>query len=82
MFLWWIGDVVLLVVVAPVVVILLRRVLKAANEVNRTVDALAGAGPALVSHLSGIPQLLETQELVHETSAGIARYGAALDKIL
>jgi len=82
MLLWWIGDVVLLVVVAPVVVILLQRVFAAANQIDNNVDALAEAGPGQVSHLSGIPQLLETQQLVHETSAGLARYGAALDKIL
>lgn len=82
MVLWWIGNVVLLVVVLPVVLILLRRVILAAKEIEGTVDALAEGGPVLVSHLSGVPELLHTQELVHETSAGLARYGAALDKIL
>jgi len=82
MILWWIGDVLLVAVVLPVVVILLRRVIQVAFEVNRTVSALAKAGPVLISHLSGVPQLIRTQELVHETSAGLARYGAALDEIL
>lgn len=82
MILWWIGDLVLFVVVVPVVVILLRRMITPAREINKTVDALAKAGPVLVSDLSGIPLLLRTQQLVHETTAGLARYGAALDEIL
>lgn len=82
MILWWIGDAVLVVVVIPVVLILLRRVFLAARDINKTVHALGQAGPVLVSDLSGVPQLLRTQQLVQETSAGLARYGAALDEIL
>lgn len=82
MFLWWIGDIVLLIVVVPVVVVLLQRVLQAAKDINQVVDTLAVSGPKVVSHLGAIPQLLTTQTLVHETTAGLARYGAALDEIL
>lgn len=82
MILWWIGDLLLIAVVLPVVVILLKRVIEVANEINRTVSALARTAPIINSHLNGIPQLLRTQDLVHETTAGLARYGAALDEIL
>lgn len=82
MFLWWIGDILLFVVVVPVVVILLQRVLQAAKAIDSVVNALAASAPQVVSHLGAIPQLLTTQTLVHETTAGLARYGAALDEIL
>ncbi len=82
MALWWIADVIFLLLVVPVVVILLRRAFQAAMMIKKTVDVLAAAGPVLISHLDGVPQLVQTQQLVHETSAGLARYGAALDEIL
>ncbi|MGI8429121.1 MAG: hypothetical protein ACR2OB_07420 [Solirubrobacteraceae bacterium] len=68
--------------VVPIVVVLLQRVLQAARDINRVVDTLAVSGPKVVSDLGAVPQLLTTQNLVHETTAGLARYGAALDEIL
>lgn len=82
MFLWWLGDAVLLLVVVPIVVVLLSRVLQAAKDINTVVTTLTVSGPQVVQHLGAIPQLLTTQTLVHETTAGLARYGAALDEIL
>ncbi|MHB8657133.1 MAG: hypothetical protein ACYC91_04140 [Solirubrobacteraceae bacterium] len=82
MLLWWLGNLVLLVVVVPVVVLLLHNVVAAAVQSRRIADALAAAGPVLVGDLDAVGQLVETQELVHETMAGLARYGAALDRIL
>lgn len=79
---WWLGNVVLLVVVVPVVVRLLRDVVLAASAINKTAGALDGAAPVLVHDLEAIPALLETQKLVADTTAGLARYGAALDRIL
>lgn len=82
MLLWWIGNLVLLVVVVPVVVKLLLDVVKAAGQSKRLADALATGSPVLVRHLDGVGELVETQRLVHQTTAGLARYGAALDRIL
>ena len=82
MILWWLGNAVLLVVVVPVVVLLLQAVVKPAAEIKQTAEALAAAGPVLLDHLGAVGQLATTQELVHDTTAGLARYGAALDRIL
>jgi hypothetical protein len=82
MTLWWIGDAVLLAVVIPVVVKLLQGLMAPAAEIERTVNALASAGPVLLNDLAPIPELVRTQELVHDTTAGLARYGAALNDIL
>ena len=82
MLLWWIGNVVLLVVVVPVVVKLLLDVVAAGAQSKRIAAELALGGPVLVKHLDAVPALLETQQLVHDTTAGLARYGAALDRIL
>lgn len=82
MILWWIGDVVLFVVVIPVVLVLLGRVFRAVRDIGSAVGRLAEAGPVLVSDVEAIPQLARTEQLVHETSSGVARYGAALTEIL
>ncbi len=82
MTLWWIGNVVLLVVIAPVVVFLLSGVLDAARTVRRAVDGLGTVGAKMVSDLEPIPELLKTESYVSQTSAGLARYGAALDEVL
>jgi hypothetical protein len=79
---WWLGNIVLAVVVVPVVVKLLRDVVLAATAINKTAGALDAAAPLLVGDLDAIPALLETQQLVADTTAGLARYGAALDRIL
>lgn len=82
MLLWWLGNIVLLLVVVPIVVKLLLDVVAAAVRSRRVADDLAGAGPVLLRHLDAVPELVETQQLVHDTTAGLARYGAALDRIL
>ncbi|HEY5262529.1 MAG TPA: hypothetical protein VIJ33_10470 [Solirubrobacteraceae bacterium] len=82
MLLWWIGNAVLLVVILPVVVLLLQGVVQPASEIKRTADQLASAGPVLVNYLDPVPQLTTTRQLVHQTTDGLARYGAALDRIL
>jgi len=82
MTLWWIGNAVLLVIIAPVVVVLLYRVLDAARTVRRAVDGLATVGTKMVSDLEPVPELLKTESYVSQTSAGLARYGTALDEVL
>jgi hypothetical protein len=78
----WLADALLAVVVVPLVVILLLGVLRAAIAIDRNVSAIREAAPILLADLAPVPQLLRTQALVHETVAGLARYGAALDRIL
>jgi len=82
MTLWWIGNAVLLVIIAPVVVVLLYGVLDAARTVRRAVDGLATVGTKMVSDLEPVPELLKTESYVSQTSAGLARYGTALDEVL
>jgi hypothetical protein len=82
MVLWWFLNVVLLAVIVPVVVLLLRGVVLVAVDIKRTTGALEVTAPVLVEYSDEIGQLAHTQELVHETTAGLARYGAALDRIL
>jgi hypothetical protein len=82
MILWWIGNLVLAAVIIPVVVALLRAVVEPAAEIKQTADQLAAAGPVLLGHLDSVGELATTQKLVHQTTAGLARYGAALDRIL
>ena len=82
MALWWIGNIVLLVVIAPVVVFLLYGVLAAALNVRRALVDIAGVGTKMASDLEPVPELLKTESYVSQTTAGLAKYGAALDKIL
>ncbi len=82
MIIWWIGNVVLLVVIAPVVVYLLSGVLIAARTVRRAVDEIAVVGTKMVSDLEPVPELIKTESYVSQTTAGLARYGTALDEIL
>ena len=82
MALWWIGNFVLIAVITPVVVFLLLGVLKAGVNVRNSLEDIAGVGEAMVADLEPVPQLVTTVGLADETTAGLARYGAALDRIL
>jgi uncharacterized protein YqgC (DUF456 family) len=82
MALWWIGNIVLIAVVIPVVVLLLRGVLDAAVRTKKAVDAIAEVGGAMVADLEYVVQLVTTQNFVSQTTAGLTRYGGALDRIL
>lgn len=82
MTIWWIGNVVLLAVIVPVVVLLLVGVLKAARRVRRTLDDIHEVGGDMVADLDAVPELATTDDLVGRTTAGLTRYGAALDRIL
>ena len=82
MLLGWIGIIVLVVVIVPVVVFLLYSVLQAAIAVRRATDDVAEVGAAMVADLRPVPELLKTDTMVGQTTAGLARYGAALDEIL
>lgn len=82
MIIWWLGNIVLLVVIVPVVVFLLVGVVRAATRVKRTLDDIYEVGGDMVSDLDAVPELAITEALVGQTTAGLARYGAALDEIL
>jgi hypothetical protein len=69
-------------VIAPVVVFLLNGVLQASRKVSAVVDDLATVGTKMASDLEPVPELLKTESYVTQTTAGLARYGAALDEIL
>jgi uncharacterized protein YoxC len=82
MALWWIGNVVLLLVIAPVVVFLLVGVVRAALAVRRALDDIAKVGTMMVADLEPVPELVQTDRYVAQTTKGLARYGTALDEIL
>lgn len=82
MVLWWIGNAVLLLVIAPVVVFLLAGVLQAARTVRGALNDISTVGTKMVSDLEPVPELIKTESYISQTTAGIARYGAALDRIL
>lgn len=82
MTIWWIGNIVLLVVIVPVVVLLLVGVVRAATKVKRTLDDIHEVGGDMVSDLDAVRELATTETLVGQTTAGLTRYGAALDEIL
>ncbi len=80
--LWWILNITLLVAIIPVVIILLQRVIAAAMAVRRTLEDISDRSVAIVGELGAVDVLPETEYLVRETTAGLTRYGAALDEIL
>jgi hypothetical protein len=82
MALWWIGNVVLIGVVLPVVIVLLKGVLQAGMAVRRQCDAIAGVGATMVQDLNPVIELVTTESFISSTTAGLAAYGGALDRIL
>ncbi|MBA3327597.1 MAG: hypothetical protein H0T43_04770 [Solirubrobacterales bacterium] len=80
--LWWVGNLLLLVAVLPLLVVLLRAVLVAAQAVRRTVAEIAAVSTAMVTDLDPVAELDATRRFAGETSAGLVRYGRALDEIL
>jgi hypothetical protein len=79
---WWVGNILLLLVIAPVVVFLLRGVLNSALSVRRAISDIEDVGGKMVSDLEPVPELVKTESYVTQTTQGLARYGAALDRIL
>jgi hypothetical protein len=76
--LWWLFDVILIIVVFPVVVLLLHGVLAPAVEIRSTARALSRAAPALLTDLDQLGEIVETERLVREATAGLAGYATAL----
>ena len=81
---WWrIGNAVLMVLVLPLVIYLLNRVLAALERIRHATDAIVADGTELVSDLRGVPEALATtDETVRDVSAGAARYGGSVAKLL
>lgn len=82
MTLWWIGNLVLAVVVIPVVLVLLRNLMKPVNQIGREADAILAGSITIGAQLDLLGGLVPTRDSIKQIGAGVAAYGAALDKIL
>ena len=82
MTLWWIGNLLLAVVIIPVVLVLLHNLMQPVNQIGREADAILAGGVTAAAQLDLLAGLIPTQESVKKIRAGVAAYGAALDKIL
>jgi hypothetical protein len=80
--LWWIGNLILAVVVIPVVLVLLRNLMKPVNQIGREADAILAGGDTIVAQLDLLGGLVPTRDSIKQIGAGVAAYGAALDRIL
>jgi hypothetical protein len=80
--LWWIGNLILAVVVIPVVLVLLRNLMKPVNQIGREADAILAGGGTIVAQLDLLGGLVPTRDSIKQIGAGVAAYGAALDRIL
>ena len=79
---WWIGNGVLLVVVIPLVLVIAEGVMRPAREIQKYAADILENGLRVTVNLDPVPALIDTRQMVGETLAGVARYGAALDDIL
>lgn len=81
--LWRIGNAMLMLLVLPLVIYLLNRVLAALERIRQASDQIVADGTDLVSELSGVPAALATtDQTVTDVSAGAARYGDSVAKLL
>jgi hypothetical protein len=81
--LWRIGNAALFLLVLPLVIYLLNRVLAALERIRRASDQILADGAALVTDLDGVPEALATtDQTVTDVSAGAARYGESVAKLL
>ncbi len=81
---WWrIGNALLILLVLPLVVYLLNRVLAALERIRHASDEIVASGTELVSDLDGVPEALATtDQTIKDVSAGAARYGDSVSKLL
>ncbi|HEV8625000.1 MAG TPA: hypothetical protein VG034_11140 [Acidimicrobiia bacterium] len=82
MTLWWIGNLILAVIVIPVVLVLLRNLMKPVNQIGREADAILAGGVTIAAQLDLLGGLVPTRDSIKQIGAGVAAYGAALDRIL
>ncbi len=82
MVLWWIGNALLILVVAPIVVWLANKLLRPAREILAYSNDILEHGHALTGALDALPALERTRQLSETANQGVARYGAALQRVL
>ncbi len=80
--LWWLGLAAFFLLVVPVVVAVANRVVRAAREIKAYAEDVLEHGVGLAGNLGPVPQLARTRELAREVATGLARYEAAVDRIL
>jgi hypothetical protein len=81
--LWRIGNAMLILLVLPLVIYLLNRVLTALERIRHASDEILADGADLVDNLNGVPEALATtDQTVRDVSAGAARYGDSVAKLL
>jgi len=81
---WWrVGNVVLIILVLPLVIYLLDRVLAGLERIRHASDRIVASGGELVGDLDGLPEALATtDQTIKDVSAGAARYGDSVAKLL
>lgn len=82
MVLWWIAILVVAFVVAPVVIMFLNRILRPALEIRSYADDILEHGVGITRELDAVPKLVRTKELTGVARQGVARYTAALRRLL
>lgn len=81
---WWrVGNGLLMFLVLPLVIYLLNRVLAALERIRYASDQIVASGGELVSDLDGVPEALATtDQTIKDVSAGAARYGDSVSRLL
>lgn len=79
---WWVGNAIILFAVVPVVIYTANRIVRPATEIKLYAANILQHGIAVTGNLDAVPALIDTRDMVVETRSGLARYGAALDRIL
>jgi hypothetical protein len=81
---WWrLGNAVLIILVLPLLIYLLNRVLAGLERIRHASDQIVASGAELVSELDGVPEALATtDQTIKDVSAGAARYGDSVAKLL
>lgn len=80
--LWWIGNLLFLLVIIPAVVYLLHGLMQPVLQIKTAADNILAGGVTIASQLDLVPTLIPTRDSIKKIGAGVAQYGAALDKIL
>lgn len=80
--LWWIANAVILLVVVPLVVLLANRVIRPATEIQAYSDDILEYGVKLTENLVPVPALIETDQLITDTTGEAVRYVTALRRLV
>lgn len=79
---WYVGEFLAVVLVLPVLLLFLNRLLRPVREIKAYADDVLEHGVALTGTLDSIPKLVRTKELTGVARQAVARYGAALKRML